>query len=68
MIKLLQKTPYRKRVIVAYADAWEKENITTKQDTHIDGVTWDYEPGSIIITSDFQIAMLDSEGNWNWKE
>lgn len=70
MIKLLEtnSTPQLDKVIVAYADASEKSNITTKQETVITGVDFDYAEGSLIFTSDFKVAILDSDGNWNWKE
>ncbi len=69
MIKLMEinSTPQAERIIVAYADASEKANITTKAETVITGVDFDYVEGSLIYCSDFDVAILDSDGNWNWK-
>ena len=69
MIKLMEvnSTPQLEKIIVAYADASEKSNITTKAATTISGVDFDYVEGSLIYCSDFDVAILDSDGNWNWK-
>lgn len=69
MIKLMEvnSTPQLEKIIVAYADADEKTNITTKSGTTIEGVDFDYVEGSLIYSSDFDVAILDSDGNWNWR-
>jgi len=69
MIKLMEvnQTPDLKKIIVAFADA--KTDVGTgKSDTTIEGVDFDYDAGSLIYTADFKYALLDSDGNWNWKE
>lgn len=63
----VSSTPQNDRIIVAYADADEKSNITTKASTNIEGVDFDYVEGSMVYTSDFDVAILDSDGNWNWR-
>ena len=66
MIKVLKLEPNlnEKTLCTLYADT--KDEVTGTLDIIglPDGVTPD--TGSTIVTSKFEIAVLDSEGTWNW--
>ena len=66
MIKVLKFEPNltTKTLCTLYADTKEEVTGTLSIEGLPEGTTPD--TGSTIVTSKFEIAVLDSEGTWNW--
>ena len=69
MLKLMEvnSTPQLDKLVVIYADT-KAEVPATAAETVVPGMDYPISMGSIVYTAAFERAMLNSDGDWVWKE
>lgn len=69
MLKLMEvsSTPQLDKLVVIYADT-KTEVPATAAEMDVPGMDFEISMGSIVYTASFEKAMLNSDGNWVWKE